>query len=275
MILQETYKLENGTKIPKLGLGTWCIDNDKAAQTVRTAVTLGYRLIDTAQAYENEQGVGEGIRSCSVSREELFVASKVAAELKTYEAAAASIEETLEKMGYGQYEISNFAKPGYECRHNIGYWKRVDYLGVGLGASSLIDNVRYSNTRDLYTYLSECENIHDCYMQYPLTEGVTGSAVYSADGTHILVPAVNLHAAAEQTTRNEQMEEFMFLGLRMRDGFYREEFTQAFGIPIEAVYGDALNHLQQEELLLKREGRIYLTDKGMDLNNYVVAQFML
>ena len=99
MILQETYKLENGTKIPKLGLGTWCIDNDKAAQTVRTAVTLGYRLIDTAQAYENEQGVGEGIRSCSVSREELFVASKVAAELKTYEAAAASIEETLEKMG--------------------------------------------------------------------------------------------------------------------------------------------------------------------------------
>ena len=99
MILQETYKLENGTRIPKLGLGTWCIDNNKAAQTVRTAVTLGYRLIDTAQAYKNEQGVGEGIRSCSIPREELFVASKVAAELKTYEAAAASIEETLEKMG--------------------------------------------------------------------------------------------------------------------------------------------------------------------------------
>ena len=156
-------------------------------------------------------------------------------------------QHILKEAGYHWYEVSNFAKPGYECRHNIGYWKRVDYLGVGLGASSLIDNVRYSNMRDLYTYLSECENI----------------------------PAVNLHAAAEQTTRNEQMEEFMFLGLRMRDGFYREEFTQAFGIPIEAVYGDALNHLQQEELLLKREGRIYLTDKGMDLNNYVVAQFML
>ena len=184
-------------------------------------------------------------------------------------------QHILKEAGYHWYEVSNFAKPGYECRHNIGYWKRVDYLGVGLGASSLIDNVRYSNTRNLYTYLSECENIHDCYMQYPLIEGVTGSAVYSADGTHLLVPAVNLHAAAEQTTRNEQMEEFMFLGLRMRDGFYRDEFTQAFGIPIEAVYGDALNHLQQEELLLKREGRIYLTDKGMDLNNYVVAQFML
>ena len=184
-------------------------------------------------------------------------------------------EHNFDALAQKGIEVSNFAKPGYECRHNIGYWKRVDYLGVGLGASSLIDNVRYSNTRDLYTYLSECENIHDCYMQYPLTEGVTGSAVYSADGAHLLVPAVNLHAAAEQTTRNEQMEEFMFLGLRMRDGFYRDEFTQAFGIPIEAVYGDALNHLQQEELLLKREGRIYLTDKGMDLNNYVVAQFML
>ena len=192
-------------------------------------------------------------------------------EYQMYEDTAGILAE----YGYQQYEISNYAKDGYACRHNIGYWKRVDYLGVGLGASSLIDNVRYSNTRDLYTYLSECENIHDCYMQYPLTEGVTGSAVYSADGAHILVPAVNLHAAAEQTTRNEQMEEFMFLGLRMRDGFYRDEFTQAFGIPIEAVYGDALNHLQQEELLLKREGRIYLTDKGMDLNNYVVAQFML
>ena len=152
-------------------------------------------------------------------------------------------QHILKEAGYHWYEISNFAKSGYECRHNIGYWKRVDYLGVGLGASSLIDNVRYSNTRDLYTYLS--------------------------------VPADSLHETAAQITRNEQMEEFMFLGLRMRDGFYRDEFTQAFGIPIEAVYGDALNHLQQEELLLKREGRIYLTDKGMDLNNYVVAQFML
>ncbi len=152
-------------------------------------------------------------------------------------------QHILKEAGYHWYEVSNFAKPGYECRHNIGYWKRVDYLGVGLGASSLINNVRYSNTRDLYTYLS--------------------------------VPADSLHETAEQITRNGQMEEFMFLGLRMRDGFYRDEFTQAFGIPIEAVYGDALNHLQQEELLLKREGRIYLTDKGMDLNNYVVAQFML
>ena len=92
MILNETYTLENGLSIPKLGLGTWFIDDDQAAEAVRTAVKLGYRLIDTAQAYGNERGVGEGVRSCGVAREELFVVSKVAAEHKTYEAAKASID---------------------------------------------------------------------------------------------------------------------------------------------------------------------------------------
>ena len=99
MILKETCTLENGVQIPKLGLGTWFIDDDKAAEAVRAAVKLGYRLIDTAQAYGNERGVGEGVRTCGIPRENLFVASKVAAELKTYEAAAKSIDETLEKMG--------------------------------------------------------------------------------------------------------------------------------------------------------------------------------
>ena len=99
MILQESYTLSNGVRIPKLGLGTWFIEDGAAAQAVRDAVQLGYRLIDTAQAYGNERGVGEGVRSCGLAREELFVASKVAAELKTYDEAARSIDETLEKMG--------------------------------------------------------------------------------------------------------------------------------------------------------------------------------
>ena len=80
MILNETYTLSNGINIPKLGLGTWFIDDSKAAEAVRTAVKLGYRLIDTAQAYGNERGVGEGIRTCGIERSELFVASKVAAD---------------------------------------------------------------------------------------------------------------------------------------------------------------------------------------------------
>ena len=99
MVLNENLTRSNGVKIPKLGLGTWFVDDDKAADAVCAAVKCGYRLIDTAQAYGNERGVGEGVKKCGIPREELFVASKVAAEHKTYESAAKSIDETLEKMG--------------------------------------------------------------------------------------------------------------------------------------------------------------------------------
>ena len=149
-------------------------------------------------------------------------------------------QRILKEAGYHWYEISNFAKPGYECRHNIGYWKRADYLGVGIGAASLIDNVRYSNTRDIYQYLKESSR----------------------------------HETAEKVSKEEQMEEFMFLGLRMPEGISRTEFEQNFHTTIEAVYGDVLRRLQQEEMLIKKEGRILLTEKGMDLNNYVIGQFV-
>ena len=163
MILQETYKLENGVNIPKLGLGTWCIDNDKAAQAVRTAVTLGYRLIDTAQAYKHEQGVGEGIRSCSVSREELFVASKVAAELKTYEAAAASIEETLEKMGldYLDQMIIHAPQPRNELRDTKRYFAENKAVWRALEDAQAAGKVRVIGVSnflqdDLENLLSDC-----------------------------------------------------------------------------------------------------------------------
>ena len=125
MILKETYTLENGVQIPKLGLGTWFIDDDKAAEAVRAAVKLGYRLIDTAQAYGNERGVGEGARTCGIPREKLFVASKVAAELKTYEAAAKSIDETLEKMGldYLDQMIIHSPQPWDEFRVEKRYFE--------------------------------------------------------------------------------------------------------------------------------------------------------
>ncbi len=97
MILNETYTLSNSVKIPKLGLGTWMLTDSEAAQAVRDAVAMGYRHIDTAQAYGNEAGVGEGIRTCGVARDELFVTSKVAAENKSYDSAAQSIDETLRK----------------------------------------------------------------------------------------------------------------------------------------------------------------------------------
>lgn len=125
MILKETYTLANGVQIPKLGLGTWFIGDDQAAQAVGAAVKLGYRLIDTAQAYGNERGVGEGVCGCGVPREELFVASKVAAELKTYDAAARSIDETLEKMGldYLDQMIIHSPQPWSEFRVEKRYFE--------------------------------------------------------------------------------------------------------------------------------------------------------
>ncbi len=98
MILNEMYKMNNGLEIPKLALGTWLIDDNIVAEAVREAVKIGYRHIDTAQAYKNERGVGEGLRTCGVSRDEIFITSKVAAENKTYESAVDSIDETLSKM---------------------------------------------------------------------------------------------------------------------------------------------------------------------------------
>lgn len=111
MIFKENYTLSNGVKIPKLGLGTWFIHNDKVADVVRQAVSIGYRHIDTAQAYENEAGVGAGVKSCGVPREEIFVTSKIAAEHKTYEATAKSIDESLMKMGLSYLDMMIIHSP--------------------------------------------------------------------------------------------------------------------------------------------------------------------
>ena len=156
--------LNNGNKIPALGLGTWFIDDDKAEQAVISAVKIGYRHIDTAQAYGNERGVGAGIRACGVSRESLFVTSKVAAEAKTYDAAARSIDESLKKMGltYIDLMLIHSPQPWAEWRSNKRYfeenvqvWKALeDAYQAGkikaIGVSNfLID--------DLENLISHCE----------------------------------------------------------------------------------------------------------------------
>ena len=107
----KTLTLSNGVQVPQLGLGTWFIDDANVAEAVKAAAKLGYRHFDTAQAYGNERGVGEGVRSCGVPREELFVVSKVAAEHKTYEAAKASIDETLAKMGLDYLDMMIIHSP--------------------------------------------------------------------------------------------------------------------------------------------------------------------
>jgi diketogulonate reductase-like aldo/keto reductase len=111
MILNETYTLSNGVQIPKLGLGTWFIDDDKAAQAVRDAVAIGYRNIDTAQAYGNERGVGEGVRTSGVPRDQLFVSTKLAAEVKNYDDAAAVINGSLTTLGLDYIDLMLIHSP--------------------------------------------------------------------------------------------------------------------------------------------------------------------
>ncbi len=111
MILKETYTLSNGVEIPKLGLGTWFIPNGNAAQAVKDAVNAGYRHIDTAQAYRNEAGVGEGVRDCGVKREEIFVTTKLGAEVKSYKKAVASIDKSLKTMGLDYIDMMIIHSP--------------------------------------------------------------------------------------------------------------------------------------------------------------------
>ena len=113
MILQDKYTLSNGVEIPKLGLGTWFIRDNDAGQAVKDAARIGYRHIDTAQAYGNERGVGDGIRTCGVKREDMFVTTKLAAEIKSYQKAVASIDQSLKTLGldYVDMMIIHTPKP--------------------------------------------------------------------------------------------------------------------------------------------------------------------
>ncbi len=165
MILSETYKMNNGLEIPKLALGTWLIDNNNVVEAVREAVKIGYRHIDTAQAYGNESGVGEGILTCGVSRDKIFVTSKVAAEHKTYESASNSIDETLDKMklDYIDMMIIHSPQPWREVNQsenryfaeNIQVWKAMeDAVKSGkvrtIGVSNFLEN-------DIDNILANCK----------------------------------------------------------------------------------------------------------------------
>ncbi len=149
-------------------------------------------------------------------------------------------EKRLAEHGYRRYEISNYAKEGYECRHNSVYWRRGNYVGFGIGAASMVDNVRFQNDADLTKYI-----------------------------------AGNREKQVDKLSKKECMEEFMFLGLRMMEGVKEAQFVADFGITMEEVYGPVLQKMQVDGLLERTDGAIRLTKRGIDVSNYVMAAFLL
>lgn len=134
MIVKENYKLTNSIEIPKIGFGTWMIDDETVVESVKAALSIGYRHIDTAQAYENERGVGIAIRTSGINRSDIFLTSKIAAEHKTYASAAQSIDVSLEKLGldYIDLMIIHAPQPWDEFREgdydkeNIDVWRALE-----------------------------------------------------------------------------------------------------------------------------------------------------
>lgn len=162
-------------------------------------------------------------------------------EYQMYEDTA----EILEEYGYHQYEISNYAKEGYACRHNIGYWRRTEYLGLGLGASSLYEGRRFSNTRDMKEYLEFSGN--EERTRRDITE----------------------------LSRNDQIEEFMYLGLRMTEGISEIDFEQNFGQKLENIYGSVLKKYRETGFLEKVGTNWRFTRKGIHVSNHILADFLL
>ena len=147
----------------------------------------------------------------------------------------------LRECGYERYEISNYAKPGFACLHNIGYWTGVPYLGLGLGAASYLNGKRFSGHTDMETYLA------------------------SAAGTYENVV---------ELTKKDMEEEFFFLGLRLTKGVSLAEFKERFGEDAAAVYPGVMERFVKEGAAVLSDGRFFLTDYGMDVSNYVMAEFL-
>jgi oxygen-independent coproporphyrinogen-3 oxidase len=171
--------------------------------------------------------------------------------------------------GYYRYEISNYAKPGYESRHNSSYWTGTEYLGFGLGASSLIEGVRFNNLRDLREYISKSNELEADIASYNIGKN---KMIYK---NKLLSDPSGLRENYTELSLRQRMEEFMFLGLRMQVGISKSEFLKRFNTDINSVYGDIILKHNKSGLLSVSGDRIYLTEYGTDVSNYVLSDYIL
>ena len=177
----------------------------------------------------------------------------------------------LAEYNYNRYEISNYALDGYACRHNQVYWTRGDYAGFGLGAASMVDNVRWSNPRSIPEYRDALLRPYSASTDFEPAER-TGAGLAAAK-TDLTAARARLSGNVQYLSVQEQMEEFMFLGLRLTKGVSKQDFREIFGLPIEEVYGKAIEALRRDGLLLA-DDFVRLTPFGTDISNYVMEKFL-
>ena len=172
----------------------------------------------------------------------------------------------LRSNGYRKYEISNYSKPGKECKHNIGYWQRKEYLGFGIGAASLYKENRYNNISDINKYIEV------------LTNNIKENSINNVGNSSEVENQVNILNSIvknlQQLTERDRMEEFMFLGLRMMEGVSMEKFERYFGKPYMEVYGKVQKKMEDKRFLINDNGYVKLTEFGIDLSNYVMSEFL-
>lgn len=162
--------------------------------------------------------------------------------------------DLLLQNGYHHYEISNYALDSRECKHNLGYWNRDNYIGIGVGAASLVDSFRFNNIRDTDEYIE---------------------LVNSYSGGSLLDQPWIDKDTIEELSENDKMSEFMYLGLREVDGVSSDTFEKTFNKSIDDVFGDVLKKYIDLELIKTTDMGYALTDKGIDISNYVLSDFIL
>ena len=175
----------------------------------------------------------------------------------------AMTKKVLGANGYQRYEFSNYAKPGYECKHNITYWTGGEYVGLGLGAASFFKGERFSNIRDFNRYLEIMQEA-----QSDIASSTDKISVYD-EVTH------QLRENIETMYIDSRIEEFMFLGLRMTKGVSRSEFLNRFNKDIYEVYGPVINKYVTEGFMVEEGDSIRLNDRGIDVSNIILSDFIL